>query len=167
MKTNRNSGAARTKAAPSVRTREQLKALAWLLDSSIRLPGGFRIGVDALLGLVPFIGDAAGVLLSGFIVSRAARLGVPRSVLLRMMLNVAIEAVVGLVPIAGDIFDAAWKANQRNVALLESHLNAPQETARTSRRLVGVVLLLLVLLLVVMSALSALIVGWVISALGG
>lgn len=163
MKTNRSSGAMPPDADVSARTREQLKALAWLLDSSIRLPGGFRIGVDALLGLVPFLGDAAGVLLSGFIVSRAARLGVPRSILLRMVLNVAVEALVGLIPIAGDIFDAAWKANQRNVQLLESHLNAPHETARSSRRLVSVVLLLLLVLMLLMTTLSMLFVKYVMN----
>lgn len=139
---------------------KQLKALAWLLDSSIRLPGGFRIGVDALIGLVPLVGDAAGVLLSGYIINRAARLGVPRSVLAHMVLNVAIEGIVGLVPLAGDVFDAAWKANQRNVALLERHRQAPAATERGSRRLVAGLLLLVLGGMVVMSTLSSLFFVW-------
>ncbi len=153
------------RAERDARTREQLQALAWLLDSSIRLPGGFRIGVDALIGLVPFFGDAAGVLLSAWIVSQAAKLGVPRAVLMRMILNVAVEGLVGLVPLAGDVFDAAWKANQRNVRLLERHMGDPAETARSSRRFVLLVLALVVLLVVLMSMLSALFVGWIVSAL--
>lgn len=167
MKRYRSSGPGRHASDEAGRTREQLKALAWLLDSSIRLPGGFRIGIDALLGLVPFLGDAAGVLLSGYIVSRAARLGVPRSVLLRMILNVAVEGLVGLIPLAGDVFDAAWKANQRNVQLLERHLEDPVDAARSSRRLVGVLLLLIVLFMALASALSALFLRWIWNTLGG
>jgi hypothetical protein len=148
------------------KTREQLAALAWLLDSSIRLPGGFRIGIDALIGLVPFLGDAAGVLLSGYIVSQAARLGVPRSVLLRMMLNVGVEGLVGLIPLVGDLFDAGWKANQRNVQLLGKHLDNPAETARSSRRVVGLVLVALVLFMVLLASLSALVMSWIWHVVG-
>lgn len=149
-----------------VRTREKLRALAWLLDSSIRLPGGFRIGVDALIGLVPFFGDAAGVLLSGYIVREAARLGVPRSVLLRMIGNVAIEGIVGVVPILGDVFDAAWKANQRNVQLLERHLDNPAATTRSSRRLVALVIVGLLVVMLIFAALTALIVKAILAATG-
>ncbi len=114
----------------------RLRRLAWLLDSAVRLPGlKFRVGLDALLGLVPGLGDAAGVVLSGYIVLRSWRLGAPRSVLLRMALNVVVEGVVGAVPLLGDLFDAAWKANMRNVALLEAHLERPQRTAAASRAL--------------------------------
>src|SRR5512145_2015000 len=99
--------------------RERLARLAWLLDSSIPIPGTrFSIGLDALIGLVPFVGDVVGVLLSSYIVGEAARLGASRSVLARMVFNVAVEGLTGLVPLAGDVFDAAWKANQRNVRLL-------------------------------------------------
>lgn len=149
------------------RTREKLRALAWLLDSSIRLPGGFRIGVDALIGLVPFLGDAAGVLLSGYIVREAARLGVPRSVLLRMIGNVAIEGVVGLVPILGDVFDATWKANQRNVQLLEEHLDNPAATSRSSRRLVALVIAGLLVVMLLFATLTALIVKVILAAVAG
>lgn len=117
------------------KTREKLKALAWWLDNSIRLPGGFRIGIDAIVGLVPFLGDVLGVLLSGYIVLQAARLHAPLSVLARMLLNVAIEGVIGVVPLAGDVFDAAWKANLRNVSLLEGYLDNPAATTATSSRL--------------------------------
>src|SRR5215210_28140 len=99
--------------------RRRLGRIAWLLDSSIPLPGvRFRIGIDAILGLVPGLGDLFGVLLSSYIVREAARLGAPPSVLMHMAWNVAIEGVVVMVPFIGDLFDAAWKANQRNFALL-------------------------------------------------
>jgi hypothetical protein len=99
--------------------RERLRRLAWLLDSSIRVPGTrWRVGYDALIGLVPGLGDLAGVLLSTYIVVEAARLGASRGVLARMALNIAIEGLIGAVPLAGDLFDAAFKANQRNIRLL-------------------------------------------------
>lgn len=131
----------RVEAAETHATRERLKQLAWLLDSSIPVPGTrFTIGVDALIGLFPFLGDLLGVLLSSYILGEAARLGAPRSVLMRMAANVGIEGVVGIVPLAGDVFDAAFKANQRNVRLLERWLDEPRRTARSSRWLgIGIV----------------------------
>src|ERR671915_2044466 len=91
--------------------RERLKQLAWLLDSSIPVPGTrFTIGLEALIGLVPVIGDAIGVFLSSYIVREAAALGVSRSILARMTFNVALEGLIGMIPLAGDVFDAAYKA---------------------------------------------------------
>lgn len=153
--------------SPAQKTYKRLRAMAWLLDSSIRLPGGFRIGIDAIVGLLPFVGDAVGVLLSGYIVSQAARLGAPPSVLLRMMANVGIEGVIGLLPLLGDLFDAAWKANLRNVRLLGEHIDNPVRTARTSRWLLAGFLLLLVLLMAMMSALAVLLLAWAWRAVGG
>lgn len=116
--------------------RDRLRRLAWLLDSSIPIPGTrFTVGLDALIGLFPFVGDLVGVLLSAYIVGEAARLGAPKSVLWRMSLNAGIEGLVGIVPLAGDVFDAAFKANQRNVRLLEAWLDQPRRTVRNSRLL--------------------------------
>lgn len=99
--------------------RERLRRLAWLLDSSIRIPGTrWSVGIDALIGLVPVLGDAAGVILSSYIVYQAARMGASKGVLARMVLNIAVEGLVGAVPIIGDLFDAGFKANQRNMRLL-------------------------------------------------
>lgn len=112
---------------------QRLRTLAWLLDNSIPLPGGYRIGVDALIGLVPGIGDAIGALLSAYIVNEARALGAPRSVLLRMMGNVMIETVIGSIPFAGDLFDAAFKANSRNLALLGRYQLDPIGSRRSSR----------------------------------
>jgi hypothetical protein len=149
------------------KTRAKLKALAWWLDASIRLPGGFRIGVDAILGLVPFLGDVLGVLLSGYIMLQAARLRAPLSVLARMLLNVAIEGVIGLVPLAGDVFDAAWKANLRNVSLLEGYLDNPTATTTTSRRLFAALVLVWLLFMALLTVLSALFLSWVWQLLWG
>src|SRR3982751_670762 len=108
------------------RARERLAFIAWLLDSSIPIPGTrFTVGLDALIGLFPFIGDLIGVVLSSYILNEAARLGAPRVLLWRMAANVGIEGVVGIVPFAGDVFDAAFKANQRNVRLLDTWIEKP------------------------------------------
>ncbi|HLM44022.1 MAG TPA: DUF4112 domain-containing protein, partial [Myxococcaceae bacterium] len=119
-------------------------------------PGGFQVGWDAVLGLVPVVGDWAGALLSSYIVLQAVRLGASREVLLRMVGNVAVEALAGSVPFLGDVFDAAWKANTRNVRLLEDHLAAPTATRRASRAWVLGIMVLLVALLALAVTLAVL-----------
>ena len=146
-------------------TRARLNHLAWLLDNSIKLPGTeFRIGLEALLGFIPVLGDALGVVLSGYIVHEAARLGVPRGILFRMVLNVAIEGLLGSVPIAGDIFDAAWKANQRNVDLLNAYLERPARVAAATRAYLFLLLAMMALLVLVTSVIAYFMVNWVWSA---
>jgi hypothetical protein len=99
--------------------------LAYWLDDRFRIPGTRRrIGLDGLLGLVPGVGDAATTLIATCILLEAARLGVPKTVLARMLANVGVDFVVGLVPLAGDLADLAWKANRRNAHLLRDHLLA-------------------------------------------
>jgi hypothetical protein len=147
---------------------DRLGRLAWLLDSAFVLPGTrFRFGIDALLGLIPGLGDALGVVISGYIIREAARAGVPASVLVRMALNVAVEGIVGIVPVAGDVFDAAWKANQRNVALLEAHADDPQRTTRASTALVAAVLIGLVVFFVLISAVGFLVARAIWHAIAG
>lgn len=138
--------------------RRRLAQLAWLLDNSIPLPGTrFRIGLDPLLGLLPGLGDLLGVLLSSYIVREAARLGAPPSVLTRMAFNVALEGLVGLVPLVGDVFDAAWKANQRNLVLLEAHFDNPRRTVKSSRLFVAGLAAALVAFIVLIGAAAVLI----------
>lgn len=138
----------------------RVDALARLLDDSIPIPGtGRRIGVDAVIGLVPGFGDGAGALLSLYVIVQAARLGVDRATLLRMAGNVAVEALVGVVPLAGDLFDAAFKANLRNVRLLRGHLDAPEPVRRSSRRWAGGVIGGLVLLLLAIAVIAVWLAG--------
>src|SRR5690349_12479139 len=102
---------------------KRVRILSRLLDEQFRIPGTTqRIGLDGLLGLIPGVGDAAGAILSAYILYEAIRLGAPTSVLLRMGVNLGIDAVVGAIPVAGDIFDVAWKANKKNAALLHAYL---------------------------------------------
>jgi hypothetical protein len=101
----------------------RLRRLATLMDAAVTIPViNVRIGWDPVLGLVPGAGDALSAAISAYIVVEAARLGVPKLLLLRMVVNIAIDFVVGTVPIAGDWFDVIWRANLMNVDLLERHL---------------------------------------------
>jgi hypothetical protein len=104
-------------------TLERLERLAQLLDTALVIPGtNFRFGADAIIGLVPGIGDAITTAISAYIVYEARRLGVPRHLLVRMIGNVALDGLVGAVPLVGDVFDTMWRANIRNVRLLRKHL---------------------------------------------
>jgi hypothetical protein len=110
---------------------DKLDALAWLLDSSVQIPGTrWKVGLDAFIGMIPVLGDAIGAALSTYIMVMAAKMGIPRVTLLRMGFNVTLEAVVGLVPFVGDLFDFAWKANRRNVDLLRAHLENPSQARK-------------------------------------
>ena len=101
----------------------RLDALANLLDTAFLIPGtNIRFGFDAMIGLIPGIGDAITTVMSLYIVREARELGVPRHVIARMLVNVALDGVVGAVPFLGDAFDMMWRANRRNMALLRSHL---------------------------------------------
>lgn len=104
----------------AARRLRRLRWLAWVLDGSIPV-GPWRIGIDPLLGLIPGLGDWLGAAASGYIVYEAARLGVPGPVLLRMVGNILVETIIGVVPVLGDAFDFAWKANLRNLDLIDRH----------------------------------------------
>jgi hypothetical protein len=128
-----------------------VRVLARFLDSSMSIPGtSWKFGFDAVVGLVPVVGDLIGGVLSGYIILEAARAEVPVLTLARMLVNLGIDVIVGAVPALGDLFDAAWKANLKNVALLERHLEVSVTPPREKRSVVGATLLaLLVLLLII------------------
>jgi len=101
----------------------RLEALASLLDSVLLIPGtNIRFGLDALIGLVPGIGDVVTTLISLYIVHEAYELGVPRHVIVRMLANVAVDGLFGAVPLVGDAFDVMWRANLKNLELLRRYL---------------------------------------------
>jgi hypothetical protein len=120
----------------------RVRFLSVLMDNSIVLPNGYRIGLDPLLGLLPGIGDALGAAVSSYIIYEAARLGIAKRILMRMLSNVAVEALVGIFPMVGDIFDAAWKANMRNLRLIETHYH-PTMPERSGRWILGWIALLM------------------------
>ena len=125
----------------------RLRTLSQLLDNAFSIPGTpYRIGVDAIVGLVPGIGDLIGALFSSYIVFQAARLGAPRTTLVRMIGNIGLDTLVGEIPLLGDLFDIGFKSNIKNLQLLEAHLQRPRAARAESRRvllLVGIALLVL------------------------
>jgi hypothetical protein len=101
---------------------DPLRRWAVILDSLFRVPGtNFRFGLDAIIGLVPGLGDLVAPVFTVAVLLTGLRMRVPAIVLARMVLNALIDMAIGLVPLAGDLADAAWKADLRNVALLERH----------------------------------------------
>ncbi len=138
---------------------ERLRRLGYLLDNSIPIPGtGYRIGFEAIIGLVPGLGDLVGGGLSAWIILQAARLGAPPSLLARMGWNLLVDLAVGAVPLLGDLFDAGFKANMRNLALLDRHVQGPTASRRASRQFVALLALVLVLLIVGATTLAVLLV---------
>ena len=143
------------------------RALARLLDTAFTVPGtSFRVGLDPLLGLVPGAGDVLGGVLSTYVLLLAARAGASKPVLLRMLGNVGIDALVGTVPLVGDLFDAGFRSNARNVALLERFLEEPRRTERASRGFVALVVALALLVVVGAIALTVVVVRALAGALG-
>ena len=137
------------------RSLAEVEALAWLLDNSIPVPGtGRRFGVDAVVGLVPVIGDAVSAVLGLFVVWRASRMGLPRIVVMRMLVVSAIDLVIGSIPVIGDAFDLWFKASSRNLVLLRRHLERPETSTRDDWMVVTG-------LLAVLLAIVALI-GWLV-----
>lgn len=139
---SRRAPASRVRAPAADERVARVRFLARLLDNQFRIPGtDYRIGIDPLIGLVPGIGDAVSALLAAWILVSAARIGAPPAVLARMGLNLAIDSLVGLVPVLGDLFDAGYKANARNLRLLEGWVGQPAPARRASRAVVLAVVL--------------------------
>jgi hypothetical protein len=107
----------------------RLDALATLLDTALVLPGtNVRFGLDALIGLVPGIGDVITTAMSLYIVHEARELGAPTHLIARMLANVALDGIAGAVPLVGDVFDVMWRCNRRNMRLLQGWLASNAQT---------------------------------------
>jgi hypothetical protein len=146
-------GAKNIERVRSVEVEESLDQLSRWMDGLFRIPGlGWRFGLDAIIGLVPGIGDTLTSLASFYILAAGVRYRVPKITLLRMGFNIGIDYLLGSVPLVGDIFDAAWKSNQMNMELLRRRATVSKEEARSGRLsdwlFVGLIILALVLLLV-------------------
>ena len=114
-------------------TLSRLASIATVMDDLVEIPVlRRRVGLDGVIGLIPGVGDVIGLVISTYFVLTAARLRVPPPVLGRMVVNILIETLVGIVPVVGDLFDFGWKANRKNLALLERSLSDPRGTRRRS-----------------------------------
>jgi hypothetical protein len=135
--------------ARSVEVEQSLERLGWLLDDLFRIPVlGWRVGLDALVGLIPGVGDTATTLASLYVLTSAVRYRVPKITLLRMGLNLGIDYAVGALPLVGDFFDAWWKSNQKNIDLLRRRATVSASEAREGKisdwLFVGLIIFLLV-----------------------
>ncbi len=158
----------KNQSGPNLSSAEQLKRvrwLSWILDNSIKVPGSnFRIGLDPLIGLIPGVGDLIGTALSSYIVVLAVSANVSAWTLTRMTLNILLESMVGVIPIVGDIFDATFKANERNRKLLEASLENPQRK-KLDRRFVILIVSTLVLIFGLSAYLAFKTLVWIINTL--
>lgn len=103
--------------------------LAWLMDSSIRV-GPWSVGLDGFVGLIPGIGDMAGAAVSAVIIVRAMKSGIPKSAVIRMVINVAVDSLGGAVPLIGDIFDFAFKSNIYNLQIYREAIRGERQPIR-------------------------------------
>lgn len=111
-----------------------LRRFAYLMDEAFEIPGTkIRVGLDALIGLIPGVGDVIGGVMSTWIIAGALRHRVPAFVILRMVLNVAIDLIFGAVPVAGDVFDFMFEENMKNMRLLEKHRDRTRPPRSTSQ----------------------------------
>lgn len=139
---------------------DQLRRLSYLLDSAFRIPGtNIRFGWDPIVGLIPGIGDLSSPLFAGLLLVQALHMRVPRVVMGRMLINAGVDAMLGFVPVLGNIVDIGWKANARNMALLERHAEPGVAPHRADVLFVYGVLILLVFI----AMLPVLVLLWLVS----
>lgn len=153
---------------PRAEVERGLEQLSYVLDGLFRVPGTqWRVGLDALVGLVPGVGDFVTSAASFYILAAGVRYGVPKVTLLRMGANVAIDYLLGAVPVVGDLFDAAWKSNRKNVELLRGRSLVPAGEARRGRLSDWLFLGLIVAVLLALLVGSVLFSLWLLSLLFG
>ena len=134
----------------------RLKLLSERLDNSIKIPGtNQKIGIDAIIGIIPILGDFIGAIFSTYILYSGIKMGVSSKIVKKMATNIAIEFIIGSIPIIGDIFDALWKANKRNVELIEEATLENQENYRLNYLIMAsLIIIILGLILVFLGSLS-------------
>lgn len=125
-----------------------LRILTKYLDSKYQLPGGIKIGWDGIIGFIPGLGDMITNSLSFYIIVRGAMLGCPPSVIMRMGLNVIVDNLVDIIPVLGNFFDILWKANTRNMALIDQHMTDPKKAKLSARIAVTLALSFVALMMI-------------------
>jgi len=139
----------------------QIRFLAKLMDSQFRVPGtSFRFGLDALLGLIPGAGDLSTLAISGYMLTIMAKNGASGYLIARMALNIVLDAVIGSIPLLGDLFDAVYKANMRNLRLLEEHYVEGRHRGSAWKVVIPVLLLLFLIIAAIIYGVYKLIVSF-------
>ena len=144
-----------------------LKDISTTLDSKFEGPFGFRFGLDAIIGLIPVVGDIVTSGMSLYIIAIAASMGVGPSTIIRMSFNILIENLFDMLPFVGNIFDFYWKSNNKNIELLEKHLAHPARETIKSRMIVALIFFTLLAILIASGYLTYVvieaIVQWILS----
>jgi hypothetical protein len=150
-----------SKPVPHTTKVSNLRRLSELLDNAIPIPGtDYRIGIDPILGLLPGGGDTVAGTLGAYIVIEAARMGIPPKVVGQMVGNIIFDSVVGTVPVLGDLFDVGWKANVRNIALLEKHLHLTRQNQKVNLLFLIGLIILLTTIVIGFTTLTVLVIRW-------
>ena len=128
-----------------------------VLDELFEVPGtSFKVGLDPIIGLIPIAGDAVAALVGAWVILEAARFGIPRIVLARMVLNLSVDLAIGLIPLIGDITDFIFTSNTRNLDLFRRHALDPEASTRGQQALfIGLVLLLVGIIWLIVTAVGA------------
>jgi Domain of unknown function (DUF4112) len=136
-------GRPRAEAFRSVEAR--IRRVTTVLDELAPIPGtGQRVGLDPVIGLIPFVGDIAGAVVGLWVIGEATRFGIPRIVVARMTVNLLVDLAIGIIPFIGDLFDVVSRSNTRNLELFKAHaLDPDASTAGHQAFFVGVVLMVL------------------------
>lgn len=146
----------------------RLRRISHLLDNAIPIPGTkYRIGLDPILGLIPGGGDLISSIFAGYVVFKSAQMGVPQETLVKMATNIVFDTVAGTVPVAGDLLDVAWKANVKNIELLDAHLGSPEPAKKANWLFVAALLLGLMLIVGGVIFLSVMLFGWLFQVMTG
>ena len=134
----------------------RLKLLGNRLDEIITIPGTkYKIGIDPIIGIFPVIGDLLGSIISIYIIYSGSKMGVSSQVIAKMSLNLGIDFTVGLIPIFGDIFDMGWKANKKNIELIEKNINQTKENNGFNNLIIATLtILILVVFLMILGFLT-------------
>ena len=138
----------------------KLRRISKVMDNAVAIPGTkIRFGLDPILGLLPGGGDTITGGLSAYIVVEAARMGLPREVLYKMVGNILLDSFAGTVPVLGDLFDVGWKSNVKNIELLEKHLDVTEDSQNNTLFIIGLIILL-ALVVLGFAAITFFTVGW-------
>lgn len=157
-------GASRTERFEAVQAR--ISRVTHVLDDLIPVPGtDQKVGIDPVIGLIPGVGDIVAALVGGWVIAEAARFGVPRIVLARMVVNLLVDLAIGLVPIIGDLFDIVSRSNSANLALFRRHALDPDASTAGHRAFFAGMVLLLVGAIWLVAALVARMLDWLVGAL--